>query len=81
MCFSCSFVIQSGCPFSNDPFHEEAGTGAPPDGTFKNLATEKIEKRFNGGNIRDGMCACVKGETPCNRSVLVCVLPDRRVLG
>merc|ERR1711920_454602 len=31
----------------------KAGTGGPPDGTFKNLITGNTEKRFNGGNIKD----------------------------
>merc|ERR1712146_495067 len=30
-----------------------AGTGGPPDGTFKNLKTGGTERRSNGGNIKD----------------------------
>merc|ERR1711896_126796 len=30
-----------------------AGTGGPPDGTFKNLKTRATERRSNGGNIKD----------------------------
>merc|ERR1711920_747760 len=30
-----------------------AGTGGPPDGTFKNLKTGTTEKRTGGGNIED----------------------------
>ena len=47
------FMNQFGCPYSKDPKSQEAGTGNPPDGTFKNLKTGEIEKRFNGGNIQD----------------------------
>ena len=32
----------------------QAGTGGPQDGTtFMNLATGRVEQRFNGGNIKD----------------------------
>ena len=44
---------QFGCPHSKDPKSRRAGTGGPPDGTFKNLKTGETEKRFNGGNIMD----------------------------
>merc|ERR1719240_1419669 len=44
---------QFGCPFAKDPKSGRAGTGGPPDGTFKNLKTGGTEKRFNGGNIKD----------------------------
>ena len=47
------FMLQFGCPHSKDPKSRRAGTGGPPDGTFKNLATGASEKRFNGGNIMD----------------------------
>ena len=47
------FMNQFGCPFSKDPKSQRSGTGGPKDGTFKNLATGEVEKRFNGGNIRD----------------------------
>merc|ERR1711907_626530 len=44
---------QFGCPHAKDPKSRAAGTGGPPDGTFKNLKTGAIEKRFGGGNIMD----------------------------
>ena len=44
---------QFGCPKSRDPKSRAAGTGGPPDGTFKNLATGATETRSNGGNIKD----------------------------
>jgi cyclophilin family peptidyl-prolyl cis-trans isomerase len=44
---------QFGCPHSKDPKSRRAGTGGPPDGTFTNLQTGEVEKRFNGGNIMD----------------------------
>ena len=47
------FMNQFGCPHSKDPRSKRAGTGGPPDGTFKNLATGETERRFNGGNIKD----------------------------
>lgn len=47
------FMDQFGCPHSKDPNSQAAGTGGPPDGEFKNLATGEMEKRFNGGNIKD----------------------------
>merc|ERR1711924_482180 len=39
--------------YAKDPNSQTAGTGGPPDGTFKNLSTGATEKRFNGGNIKD----------------------------
>merc|ERR1712146_739999 len=42
-----------GCPKAKNPKAPDAGTGGPPDGTFKNLKTGATEKRFNGGNIKD----------------------------
>merc|ERR1719298_197004 len=48
-----NFMNQFGCPHSKDPNSPRAGTGGPPDGTFKNLATGAMEKRSNGGNIED----------------------------
>ena len=33
------FMDQFGCPYSKDPHNPRSGTGGPPDGTFKNLAT------------------------------------------
>merc|ERR1711933_515480 len=36
-----------------DPKSRRAGTGGPPDGTFKNLKTGGTERRSNGGNIKD----------------------------
>jgi len=47
------FMNQFGCPYSKDPHSPRAGTGGPPDGTFINLATGKMESRSNGGNILD----------------------------
>merc|ERR1711865_99810 len=47
------FMDQFGCPHSEDPKSGRAGTGGPPDGTFKNLKTGATEKRSNGGNIVD----------------------------
>merc|ERR1719199_443195 len=47
------FMNQFGCPHAKDPHSDRAGTGGPPDGTFKNLATGQMEKRRNGGNIDD----------------------------
>merc|ERR1719433_1935851 len=44
---------QFGCPFAKDPKSQRAGTGGPSDGQFKNLATGGMERRFNGGNIKD----------------------------
>merc|ERR1719194_250685 len=48
-----NFMDQFGCPYSKDPKSSRAGTGGPPDGTFKNLKTGAIEKRSGGGNIKD----------------------------
>jgi cyclophilin family peptidyl-prolyl cis-trans isomerase len=47
------FMCQFGCPLAKDPKSRKAGTGGPPDGEFKNLATGTTEKRFKGGNIKD----------------------------
>merc|ERR1711957_798156 len=47
------FKNQFGCPNAKDPKSRKAGTGGPPDGTFKNLKTGAMEKRSNGGNIQD----------------------------
>lgn len=47
------FMCQFGCPKAKDPKSKEAGTGGPQNGTFKNLRTNKMEKRFNGGKILD----------------------------
>merc|ERR1711972_164492 len=47
------FMNQFGCPHAKDPKSRRAGTGGPPDGTFKNLKTGGTERRFNGGNIKD----------------------------
>jgi len=47
------FMNQFGCPHARDPSSEEAGTGGPDDGEFKNLATGAMETRFNGGCIKD----------------------------
>merc|ERR1712176_1544902 len=47
------FMDQFGCPYAKDPKSPRSGTGGPPDGQFKNLATGAMEKRSNGGNIED----------------------------
>merc|ERR1712217_973173 len=47
------FMDQFGCPHAKDPKSRKAGTGGPPDGTFKNLSTGATERRFGGGNIED----------------------------
>jgi cyclophilin family peptidyl-prolyl cis-trans isomerase len=48
------FMNQFGCPTSNDPRSQRAGTGGPEDGSsFLNLHTRQRERRFNGGNIAD----------------------------
>lgn len=47
------FMNQFGCPKAKDPKARGAGTGGPPDGTFKNLKTGGTERRSNGGNIKD----------------------------
>merc|ERR1739844_263104 len=47
------FMNQFGCPHAKDPKSRRAGTGNPPDGTFKNLKTGGTERRSNGGNIQD----------------------------
>merc|ERR1711998_778088 len=47
------FMNQFGCPNAKDPKSSRAGTGGPPDGTFKNLKTGGTERRSNGGNIKD----------------------------
>merc|ERR1719487_118239 len=47
------FMNQFGCPNAKDPKSTRAGTGGPPDGTFKNLKTGGTERRSNGGNIKD----------------------------
>merc|ERR1719436_1692381 len=44
---------QFGCPHAKDPKSSRAGTGGPPDGEFKNLKTGAMEKRSDGGNIKD----------------------------
>merc|ERR1712066_14456 len=47
------FMDQFGCPNAKDPNSSRAGTGGPPDGTFKNLKTGGTERRSGGGNIQD----------------------------
>ena len=62
------FMDQFGCPHSRDPNSNRVGTGGPPDGAFKNLATGEIERRFNGGNIKDeniSKDSNVKGTLSC----------------
>lgn len=56
------FMDQFGCPFSKDPKSGRAGTGGPPDGTFKNLVTGGTETRSNGGNIKDEFAAKLSNE-------------------
>lgn len=53
---------QFGCPHSKDPKSRRAGTGGPPDGTFKNLKTGATETRSNGGNIKDEHTARISNE-------------------
>lgn len=48
-----NFMDQFGCPHSRSPHSTRAGTGGPPDGTFKNLKTGAVERRSHGGNIQD----------------------------
>merc|ERR1712194_951298 len=47
------FMDQFGCPNAKDPKSSRAGTGGPPDGTFKNLVSGATERRTGGGNIQD----------------------------
>merc|ERR1711924_519518 len=47
------FMNQFGCPNAKDPKSARAGTGGPPDGSFKNLKTGGTERRSGGGNIKD----------------------------
>lgn len=56
------FMDQFGCPHSKDPKSRRAGTGGPPDGTFKNLKTGATETRSNGGNIKDEHTARISNE-------------------
>eukprot|EP00747_Dinoflagellata_sp_TGD_P167652 gnl/TRDRNA2_/TRDRNA2_192401_c0_seq1.p2 gnl/TRDRNA2_/TRDRNA2_192401_c0~~gnl/TRDRNA2_/TRDRNA2_192401_c0_seq1.p2 ORF type:complete len:218 (+),score=40.54 gnl/TRDRNA2_/TRDRNA2_192401_c0_seq1:93-746(+) len=48
-----NFMDQFGCPNAKDPKSSKAGTGGPEDGEFTNLVTGGLEKRSNGGNIKD----------------------------
>ena len=56
------FMDQFGCPYSKDPKSRRAGTGGPPDGSFKNLVTGGTETRSNGGNIKDEFAAKFSNE-------------------
>merc|ERR1712137_1466555 len=56
------FMDQFGCPYSKDPKSRRAGTGGPPDGSFKNLKTGGTETRSNGGNIKDEFAARISNE-------------------
>merc|ERR1712048_1379699 len=47
------FMNQFGCPHAKDANSARAGTGGPKDGEFKNLKSQAMEKRTNGGNIKD----------------------------
>eukprot|EP00434_Breviolum_minutum_P032991 symbB.v1.2.029186.t1/scaffold3167.1/size62076/8 len=51
------FMIQTGCPFSKDPYNKSAGTGGPCDGSFQNLQSGATERRRKGGNIEDEHCS------------------------
>ena len=51
-----------GCPYSKDPKSTHAGTGGPPDGTYKNLKTGDTCTRSNGGNIKDEIAAKFSNE-------------------
>merc|ERR1712159_333761 len=57
-----NFMDQFGCPYSKDPKSQRAGTGGPPDGQFKNLKTNGMETRSNGGNIKDEYAAKFSNE-------------------
>merc|ERR1712072_725591 len=46
-------MAQFGCPNAKNPKSPAAGTGGPPDGSFKNLKTGATETRTRGGNIQD----------------------------
>merc|ERR1711934_363361 len=56
------FMAQFGCPKSRNPKARDAGTGGPPDGTFKNLVTGATETRSNGGNIKDELTQEISNE-------------------
>merc|ERR1711907_215608 len=56
------FMDQFGCPHAKDPTARNAGTGGPPDGSFKNLVTGATESRSNGGNIKDEFAAKISNE-------------------
>jgi cyclophilin family peptidyl-prolyl cis-trans isomerase len=40
------FMNQFGCPHAKDPKSSRAGTGGPPDGTFKNLGTVRSRQHL-----------------------------------
>merc|ERR1712217_423034 len=56
------FMDQFGCPHAKNPKAPNAGTGGPPDGTFKNLVTGATETRSNGGNIKDELNKKISNE-------------------
>merc|ERR1711998_756891 len=56
------FMDQFGCPYAKNPTARNAGTGGPPDGSFKNLVTGATETRSNGGNIKDEYAAKISNE-------------------
>ena len=60
------FMDQFGCPLAKDPHSEMAGTGGPEDGSFKNLVTGQMEKRFGGGCIVDEN---ISRDTNCPKSL------------
>mmetsp|Transcript_38138 Transcript_38138/g.75636 ORF Transcript_38138/g.75636 Transcript_38138/m.75636 type:complete len:215 (-) Transcript_38138:31-675(-) len=47
------FMNQFGCPHAMDPKSKQAGTGGPENGEFRNLKTQAMEKRTDGGCIAD----------------------------
>lgn len=58
-----NFMNQFGCPKSRNPNARDAGTGGPADGSqFKNLGNGQMEKRFNGGNIKDEFTAKISNK-------------------
>merc|ERR1712039_631607 len=48
-----NYMIQFGCPVTKDPKNRDRGSGAPPDGTFKNLESGLSDIRSDGGKIQD----------------------------
>merc|ERR1712173_241135 len=49
-----NFMCQFGCPYARDAKSFQAGTGGPPDGSFKLCdGSDQTVERRNGGNIPD----------------------------